>query len=195
MRQLERLGVVTVEWALFSLGIVNAERDIGKVKRHDRGFPALRTAVTVRRHGGNAGLGRWYLAVGRRIHEGGEAAEDPATLTGALHDAGLPEELHAQAMADSTTWDDVVAEHTAVVESRQAFGVPTIVLDGGDGPAIFGPVIDALPADEDAVALWEHVTWLTRYEHFSELKRERGRAPDLESVRLLRARLPDVALT
>ena len=35
--------------------------------------------------------------------------------------------------------------------------------DGGEGPAIFGPVIAELPSDEDAVELWRHTSWLVRY--------------------------------
>ena len=57
--------------------------------------------------------------------------------------------------------------------------MPTILLDGGAGPAIFGPVISELPGDEDAVQLWEHVSWLARYENFAELKRGRISRPVL----------------
>nr|MBA2437248.1 hypothetical protein [Acidimicrobiia bacterium] len=61
----------------------------------------------------------------------------------------------------------------------RSFGVPTIVLDGGEGPAIFGPVVSEVPTDEEAVELWRHVSWLARYENFSELKRDRTLALDL----------------
>ena len=61
--------------------------------------------------------------------------------------------------------------------------MPTIQLDGGAGPAIFGPVINEVPDDDDAVELWEHVSWLTRHGNFAELKRDRVAASDLASVR------------
>lgn len=195
VRQLERLGVVETQWCFLSLALVNDGEDIGRVKGHARGTPALRTAAAARAHGGNASVGAFYLALGTRIHEAGEPADAEDTITAALREAGLPEPLHAEAQADDATWDAVVREHTALVERTQAFGVPTIVLDGDEGPAIFGPVIDELPSDEDAVALWEHVAWLVRHAPFSELKRHRARHPDLESVRELRRRLPHVALT
>jgi hypothetical protein len=95
--------------------------------------------------------------------------------------------LHDAAMADPATWDEVVSEHRAVVEELQAFGVPTIRLDGGEGPGIFGPVISRVPADDEAVELWRHVVWLTRSDNFWELKRNRAVEPDLEGVRVRRA--------
>lgn len=61
--------------------------------------------------------------------------------------------------------------------------MPTIILDGGDGPAIFGPVVSEVPSDEEAVELWRHVSWLVRYGSFAEVKRDRLAAPALESVR------------
>ena len=65
---------------------------------------------------------------------------------------------------------------------RGAFGVPTIVLDDGTGPAIFGPVVSELPSDEDTVSLWQHLSWLTRYTNFAELKRGRAVPPDLPTA-------------
>jgi hypothetical protein len=76
-------------------------------------------------------------------------------------------------MRDDATRTALEAEHHALVACTRSFGVPTIVLDGGDGPAIFGPVISEVPSDEDALALWHHVSWLVRYEAFAELKRDR----------------------
>src|SRR2546426_270667 len=69
-----------------------------------------------------------------------------------------------------------------VVNLPGAFGVPTIGLDGGDGPAIFGPVVYKLPADDECVELWRHTAWLVRNENFAELKRGRGGVPDLPSI-------------
>ena len=71
-------------------------------------------------------------------------------------------------------------EHEAVAAEVGAFGVPTIRLDGGTGPAIFGPVVSEPPGDdEEAVELWRHVSWLVRNPNFHELKRNRATGPDL----------------
>jgi hypothetical protein len=60
--------------------------------------------------------------------------------------------------------------------------VPTIVLDGGEGNAIFGPVISTIPDDATAVELWQHTAWLTRHDDFAELKRGRVSLPDLPAI-------------
>ena len=183
IRQLQRLGEVEVSWGLFSLEIVNAGSEESRAKGHSRGAPALRTAVAVRDKEGDAALGRFYEQIGARIHERGEAAESHDVIRGALRDAELDTQLLETALDDDGTWEAVEREHTDLTERTRSFGVPTIVLDSGDGPAIFGPVISEVPTDEDAVELWRHVAWLTRYENFSELKRDRTITPDLESVR------------
>lgn len=181
IRRLAELGEITLDWALFSLEIAN---DGIEAARSGRAARALRTAVAVRDADGADALGAFYRALGARVHERGEDVADPAVVAGALRDAGLDPARQDQALADDTTWDAVVAEHTALVERSGAFGVPTIVLDGGRGPALFGPVISEPPAsDADAVELWRHVSWLARYEDFAELKRDRAVSPELESVR------------
>jgi hypothetical protein len=47
------------------------------------------------------------------------------------------------------------------------------VLQGGDGPGIFGPVINAIPEGEAAGELWDRVRWLIEHNEFFELKRTR----------------------
>ena len=55
--------------------------------------------------------------------------------------------------------------------------MPTLVLDDGEGPGIFGPVINPVPEGEAAGELWDRVVWLTRQPGFFELKRSRGVRP------------------
>ncbi len=182
VRRLVELGEVEASWGTFSLEIQNAE-DPETVKGNSAAERSLRTAIAVRDAAGEAALGRFYAAIGTACHERGEALDDPAVVRAALVEAGLDQALQEQAMADDSTWKAVEDEHRGLVAGTRSFGVPTIVLDGGDGPAIFGPVIYAVPSDSDAVELFRHVAWLARYENFSELKRDRDRMPDLESVR------------
>lgn len=182
IRRLVHLGTVEADWAVFSLEIVNRERE-DHAERARRGGHALRTVMLARDDGGSAAVGRFYEALGNRVHEGDAPIEDHATIAAALGDAGLDQDIAAQAAADGKAWQRVVDEHTALVERTRSFGVPTIALDGGEGPAIFGPVISHVPSDDDAVALWEHVEWLARYGNFSELKRERTSKPDLPRFR------------
>lgn len=188
LRRLAELGVVELDWGVFSLEVANKGTETSREKGHARSERALRTVVVVRNEAGADGVGRFYAALGARVHENGEAVDDPAVVEAALAEAGLEPALAAKAMANDATWEQVADEHTRLVERTRSFGVPTVVLDGGEGPAIFGPVISNLPTDDDAVELWHHVSWLVRYQNFSELKRDRTIDPDLESFRAFRAR-------
>jgi hypothetical protein len=194
-RRLVELGAATVDWKIFSLSIQNNPEGASAVDPASAGVRGLRTALAVRSAGGNDAVGSFYDALGtRHFHGDLESYDDEDTFRKALTDVGLDAGLYDQAMADVATWDAVVAEHTAIVAATKSFGVPTIRLDGGEGPAIFGPVISELPTDDDAVKLLEHTVWLVRYENFGELKRERIEL-DVPSVAAWRARQAAKAAT
>jgi Mycothiol-dependent nitroreductase Rv2466c len=188
VNQLVELDEVQVtDWRGFSLELINGGEESIEASLEYRAAPALRTVIAVRAAAGGEAVGRFYHALDMRTWEGSDDVRSPDTIRGALADAGLDPSLYDTAMADPTTWDAVVAGHHAVVEEVGAFGVPTIRLDDGEGPAIFGPVISRLPSEGDAMELWRHVAWLVRYQNFSELKRNRSIEPDLEGFRRLKA--------
>ena len=109
--------------------------------------------------------------------------EDHAVIEASLREAGLEPELLQRALDDPGTWEAVLREHDEAVAVHKAFGVPTIVLDGGSGPHMFGPIITEIPDDEGAVELWRHFTWMARNPNVAEVKRDR--APlELESIRM-----------
>lgn len=183
-RRLEELGVIEVDWGVFSLELQNAGNEPEELAAaHVKSGLALQTAVLVRDTAGGSAVGNFYKALGERVHQRGEPLEEPATVEAALADIGLDAALCGKAIGDEAAREQVSVEHRELCERTRSFGVPTIVLDDGDGPAIFGPVVSEVPNDEDAVELWRYVSWLVRYENFAELKRDRIAAPDLESVR------------
>jgi hypothetical protein len=187
-RQLEGLGEVELEWGVFSLEVVNLKE--GEELTDPASGPALRTAILIRDRLGRKAIGPFYEALGQRLwHQPPPpgAAEMPDAVRAALQEAGLDPTLCDDALADPGTWDAVRAEHDDVVARHGAFGVPTIVLDGGEGPAIFGPVIAELPTDADAVELWRHTAWLARYPNVYEIKRNRDKAPDVPAMEHLMA--------
>jgi len=181
VRRIETLGEVEVDWGVFSLEVVNLPEGEDPRTIDARSGPILRTALAL---GDRKAIGRFYDAVGRRIWETAPpaAVDDLDAIRAALTEIGEEPALLDAALAEPATWDAVVTEHEALVARTRAFGVPTIVLDGGTGPAIFGPVISRLPDDEEAVELWRHTSWLVRNDNFAELKRGRANTVDLPAV-------------
>jgi len=180
-RRLQELGVVEIDWRVFSLAIVN-RGDEGRTAADTGAAPALRTAIAVRAAHGNDAVGAFYKAVSDALHQRGEQIDDPKVIEASLREAGLEPELLQRALADPATWEAVQHEHDDAVEVHNVFGVPTIVLDGGTGLQMFGPVISDVPGDEAAVDLWRHFAWMARNPNVAEIKRERLPL-DLESIR------------
>lgn len=184
IRRLDELGTIEADWGVFSLEVVNAPEGTDLESIDAEAGPVLRTAILIRDTEGSKAIGPFYKAVGRRIWEQAPPMTDMAEAAReALVEVGLDPGLVDKALGDPETWSAVLQEHRDLIEVNKSFGVPTIVLDGGKGPSIFGPVIGEVPDDETAVKLWEHVSWLTRYENFSELKRDRFSGPDLPAAR------------
>jgi protein-disulfide isomerase-like protein with CxxC motif len=182
-RRLEELGEIDLDWGVFSLEVVNLPPGSDVRELDARSGPALRTAIAIRDALGSRAIGPFYAALGKRVWEQPPPPDDMVeAVRASLQEAGLPTSLADRALSDRASWDAVLEEHRAVVEKDHGFGVPTLVLDGGAGPAIFGPVIGMLPSDQDAVALWRHTSWLVRYGNFSELKRTRLERPDLATI-------------
>lgn len=175
IREVEHVRDIEVDWCLFSLQLINENNDDPLADVHAKGTPALRALALVRRLEGNDRVGRLYEALGRRIHEPPSEELNEATVRSSLQDAGLDPSVIDQALGDESTMLDVREQHAAAVLEVGAFGVPTILLETGQG--MFGPVIAKAPMGEAAGELWDHVEWLIRQDGFFELKRERDRKP------------------
>jgi predicted DsbA family dithiol-disulfide isomerase len=180
LQELERLEL---QWGVFSLELHNFDGD------HDafdpgrsKSAPALRTSVLVRETEGHRACGSFYAAIGRRYFYDLEDLSLPATIRGALGDVGLDPDLYEQAVGDDAVWRAVRTEHETLVEESGAFGVPTLRLDAGRGPSMFGPVIREVPSDADAIDLLTHTVWLMRSANFYELKSGRPQLPDLPYI-------------
>lgn len=183
-RRLDELGVVDVEWRVFSLAVVNGG-DQGRAAVDTGSAPSLRTAIAIRAASGNTAVGAFYKALSDAHHQRGLSVDDHAVIEAALREAGVEDGLLEQALADPSTWDAVLREHDEAVSAHKVFGVPTVVLDGGEGPQMFGPIISDIPDDEGARDLWRHFVWMARNPNVAELKRERVPL-DLESIRMWR---------
>jgi 2-hydroxychromene-2-carboxylate isomerase len=181
-KQLEGLGEIEVDWRVFSLEVVNLEEGKDPKELEARSGPALRTSTLIHKRAGAKAVGDFYTALGRRVWEQAPPEDEVPAVRGSLAEAGLDEAWCDEALADPATWTAVLDEHNALVDRTGSFGVPTIVIGDDEGPAIFGPVILSQPSDADAIELWRHVSGLTRYGNFFELKRGRPGLPDLPGM-------------
>ena len=182
-RRLAELGEIDIEWRVFSLEVVNRAEGTDPADLEATGSPGLRTAVAVADRHGNAAMGSFYAALGQRTFDVAPPGDPTVAIKESLEEVGLDPALYDEALADAATWASVVASTEHVSGRIGKLGVPTIALDGEDGPMIFGPVISELPSDAESVELWQHTAWLLRNENFYEVKRSNRKSPDLAVVR------------
>jgi hypothetical protein len=168
VRQQEGLQVL---WELYSLGYVNREYlEESYQQLVDRLRPVFRLLELARRRLGNDAIDRLYLALGTAHHERGEDLGDVETLRRASKEAGIDPALVAAALEDTSLDEELNAQYAAF-EAASAIAVPTLFI--GDAVPLYGPVINAVPNEEDARGLWEDVLRLSRRPYFFELKRKR----------------------
>ena len=185
----------TVDWRFISLRLVNAAVDYDAQfppdyeAGHTAGLRLLRVAARTRDQLGPEAVGTLYEALGRRIFDSPPDPEDTAARRGTtaflepvLTGAGLPAELAAA--LDDASLDAVVQAETdeALALTGKDVGTPIIHFRPPDGAAFFGPVISRLPAQDDAVRLWDHVVGLATFPGFAELKRSLRELPQLRGL-------------
>src|SRR4051812_47852210 len=138
VRRLEELGEVSVDWAVFSLEIANLEEGGDPRGIDAKSGPSLQTALVLRDEVGPEAVGRFYAAFGAKIWEQAPpvAVDDLDAIRASLVEIGADPGTLDRAIDDRGNWDRVVDEHEALVTRTGSFGVPTIVLDGGEGNAI-----------------------------------------------------------
>lgn len=183
-----------VEWRFISLRLLNAHVDYAAQfppdyeAGHTDGLRLLRLAARVRDEHGPQAVDGLYRALGRRIFDTPQAAAPPAGSRGTagfvqpvLAGLGLPAGLAAA--LDDEGWDAVVRAETdaALRLTGRDVGTPILHFRPPEGTAFFGPVISRLPDEDDAVALWDHVTALAAFPGFAELKRSLRERPQLAS--------------
>ena len=176
----------SVDWRFISLRLVNADVDYAEhfppeyEAGHTSGLRLLRVAARTRAEHGREAIGPLYAALGAKIFDREDAANDAAAreargtreyVEPVLDALGLP---HALADAlDDPSWDAEIQAETneALSLTGKDVGTPILHFEPPEGVAFFGPVISRLPTEEQAVELWDHVIGLTRFPGFAELKR------------------------
>ena len=183
LRRLAALGEVTLSFGVFSLEVVNLHDDEDPVGYDAEFGPALRVALALRDDHGPQAIGDFYDAFGTRMWEtpapdATELPDVPELTRQALADLGIDPSYADKVLADEGTWTAVLDEHRRWAE-RRVFGVPTLLIGTSERSEpgeqaehiVFGPVLQALPTDEDAVALWQHLHGLATLGTVFELKR------------------------
>lgn len=169
LREVERVRDVDVRWRVMSLAVLNERRAVDPEDPEGLYGEYMkapgRICAAVRARYGNAALGRYFDALGQRIH----GCQDWAGTGAALADAGLPAELEAVAM--TTEYDAAVrASHEAGVELvGDDVGTPVLAVEGAG--ALFGPVVSPAPRGEAAGRLWDGVVLMAGVDCFHEFKR------------------------
>jgi 2-hydroxychromene-2-carboxylate isomerase len=173
VREVAKVRPLEIEWGFLSLGYINRDNmDDERRARAEQTKPVLRMLELARRQHGNDAVDRLYLALGEAVHERKQKLEDHNVWRQALARAELPEDLLTQAQA-ATELDAELERRYDEALSAGAIGTPTLYFNGGDAP-FYGPVIDAVPSDEDAGALWDHLSWVATQPYFYEFKRSRN---------------------
>jgi predicted DsbA family dithiol-disulfide isomerase len=168
LRAVRKSRPLSITWRFFSLAKNRDEDWVG-----GRSGLALQSLALARRRHGNDAVDELYLALGRARHDRQEDLQDPAVVDAAVAQVGLPAGLRAEAVADPSIRQEVEADHDLAKERYKAFGSPLIVLDGGEGPAVFGPVLGTVIDEADAGEFWDRWVWLVRRPEFFEMKRPR----------------------
>lgn len=176
IREVRRLTGLEINWRFFSLEEVN--RVEGKKHPWERewsyGWSMMRIGALLRRSNMDD-LDRWYASAGKALHVDGLKPHVPEVAKSLLQELDLDPGLVDEAIQDSTTSDEVLAEHKKVIDAG-GYGVPTLFF--ADGQCLFGPVLIDPPIGDDAVELWDSVVAWTKFPHLYELQRPKTRSDE-----------------
>ena len=176
MLEVEKVRDVATSWHVMSLAVLNETKE-GLPDTYkqlmERAMGPVRVCIAAEQAKGPEVLLPLYTALGKRIHLE-QRREDPAIISEALAEAGLPADL-ADA-ATSSEFDDAVrkSHHEGMDPVGYDVGTPVIHIRG---IAFFGPVVTPTPRGEAAGKLWDGVVLVAGTDGFFELKRSRDRPP------------------
>ncbi len=141
--------------------------------QNDGSWAAERTLALARRQIGNDVTERLYKTLGAAQHGRRESIRDLTVIREAAKEADLDPGIVETALADESTFQDILADHEEAVRRYRAFGVPTIALESSD-VGFYGPIIQFVPRGEEAGEMWDHLEWALHQPNLFEFKRDRS---------------------
>jgi len=159
-----------VEWRSFSLKVLHVDEDEEVPPPLDASTVALRLVESLAAAGRHRDAGCFYGALGRRIHDEGMEI-DLDLIRAAAAEAGVGDAIGA---LDDRRWNAAILEAyaQALDAAGPDIGSPVVML-AGCARGLHGPILDAVPERDDALAIWDAMTVLLRMPTFYELKRGR----------------------
>ncbi len=174
IREVRAQNGLQIDWKFFSLEEIN--RVEGKKHPWERpwsyGWSMLRISALLRRQSMDA-VDRFYEAAGRALHEDGRQPHKPEVAQEIVAEIGFAPELVDEAIADTTTHDEVRDDHNGIV-ARGGFGVPILMFP--NDALLFGPVITPGPTGKEALRLWELTAGWAEFPHLYEMRRPKTAA-------------------
>ena len=154
--------------------VVNRKEGVEPDYVNGTGWAGLRSLALARRKYGNEGIEKLYIALGNAAHGGKkENIRQPEAVEVCAQQAGFASDFVKTALADESTIQDVLGDHEEAVKRYNAFGVPTIALEGSN-VGFYGPIIQTVPEGEAVGELWDYTLWALGQPNLFELKRDRA---------------------
>ena len=181
IRSVREQNGLDISWRFFSLEEIN--RVEGKKHPWERdwtfGWSLMRVGALLRRTSMDD-LDRWYERIGRALHEEGLRPHRPEVARELLVELGLDPGLVDESIADTTTNDEVLADHRRVVDAA-GYGAPTLFF--GEH-CLFGPVLVDPPDGAAALRLWDAVTAWVEFPDLFELQQPKTREMEQRITRV-----------
>ncbi|MFC7402571.1 disulfide bond formation protein DsbA [Citricoccus sp. GCM10030269] len=179
MLEVEKVRPITVNWRIMSLSVLNEDKDLDAGYREsvERGWLPARAATQVWDRHGNEAVGKYYTAVGTRIHNEGQKDFEVAVRE-ALDELGLETEDILEAARTDVLDEKLRASHQAGIDLvGDEVGTPVVSFNG---TAFFGPVMTRIPRGEEAGTIFDAAVTLAGYPYFYEIKRSRTTKPEFD---------------
>jgi predicted DsbA family dithiol-disulfide isomerase len=162
---------VTVRWRAFSLSILNGDDTPEEYRpMMAASSRALRLVEALAADRRNDDVAAFYTEIGNRTFEAGEMLTDDIVVA-AAEAAGVED---PKRILDDASWDEAVrsSHDTAFSSAGPDIGSPVLAIEGAPR-GVHGPIIDEVPAREEALVIWDAVVPLARSATFFEVKRGR----------------------